>query len=299
MISTDKRALSHVFSLLHADHVHLNYKWNYSNVISPYFRVYYVDEGEGQVHTAQEKILLEPGYLYLIPSFTLCNLRCKGRLSQYFLHLFEYSAEGISLFENYRRIIKADASEFDVYNFKRLLKINPGRGINRSDNPEVYEKSNYYVHYQELNNNVTNAVYFETQGIIFHLISRFLQAASADSIKPAVIPSKVLDTINYVQLHLHEKLTVEMLAKRVKLNEDHFSRLFLRFTGRRPVPYINSKRIERAQYLITTTDQSFAKIAETTGFDTVPYFSKVFKKITTLTPGEYRKKHELYSDWSS
>jgi transcriptional regulator GlxA family with amidase domain len=129
-------------------------------------------------------------------------------------------------------------------------------------------------------------------------MSRFLEEGKVPSGQAAPVPSKILDTINYVQLHLQEKLNVEALAKRVQLNEDHFSRLFLRYTGRRPVPYIHAKRIERAQYLITTTNQSFAQIAEKTGFETVPYFSKVFKNVTTLTPGEYRKGHELYSDWS-
>jgi len=298
MIAIDKRALRHVFSLLHVDFVRLNIKWNYSNVISPYFRLYYIDDGEGQIQTASQKIRLEPGFLYLIPSFTLCNLRCRSHLKQYFMHLFEYSAEGISLFENNRKIMKITAGDPDIANIKRLLKINPGRGINRSDNPKVYENSTYYSHYQELNNLVTDAVYFETQGIILQLISRFLEAGSIPSGHASPMTSKILDTINYIQLHLEEKLTVEALAKRVLLNEDHFSRLFLRYTGRRPVPYIHTKRIERAQYLITTTNQSFAEIAETTGFATVPYFSKVFRKVTTLTPGEYRKGHELYSDWN-
>jgi len=35
--------------------------------------------------------------LYIIPSFTLCDLRCNEYLSQYFLHFFEESVEGISL----------------------------------------------------------------------------------------------------------------------------------------------------------------------------------------------------------
>jgi len=298
MIYIDKRALHHVFSLLHADVVRLNAKWNYSNVISPYFRLYYIDDGEGWILTAKEKVRLESGFLYLIPSFTLCNLRCKNFLSQHFLHLFEYAAEGISLFEHNRKIMKIEAGERDIANIKRLLWINPGRGINRSDNPKVYEKSSYYTHYQDLNNNVSDAVYFETQGIILQLISRFLELTWAHPGNSPSIPSRILDTINYIQLHLGEHLTIEGLAKRVQLNEDHFSRVFLRHIGRRPVSYIQTKRIERAQYLIATTDHSLADIAETTGFETLPYFSKVFKAVTTQTPGQYRKRHELYSDWS-
>src|SRR6185369_119047 len=124
-LQMNRRFLAHNFSLLHVDYVKLNEKWNYPNVISPYFRIYYIDEGEGFVSTRQEKIKLEQGYLYIIPSFTLCHLFCKGFLSQYFLHFFEESAEGISLFEYNRDVIKVPACDTDIAQLKRVLKINP------------------------------------------------------------------------------------------------------------------------------------------------------------------------------
>ncbi|MFL5809997.1 MAG: helix-turn-helix domain-containing protein [Flavisolibacter sp.] len=288
-----KRLLHHSFSLLHADYVKLDEKWNYKNVISPYFRIYYIDEGEGLVTTSQERTKLEAGYLYLIPSFTLCHLRCDNYLSQYFIHFFEESAEGISLFENNRNIIKVPAGETDIANFKRLLNINPGRGINRSDNPKVYEKNMYYKGYQELNNTVKEAVYIETQGIILQLISRFLNSQQFTAIHTDPIPSKILDAISYIQIHLKEKLTVGQLAKRANQHQDYFSRLFFQFTGERPLTYIHEKRIERAQYLFATTNMSYTEVAEETGFENLPHFSKIFKKITSLTPGEYKKQNGL------
>jgi AraC-like DNA-binding protein len=287
------RLLRHIFSLLHVDYVKLNERWNYANVISPYFRIYYIDEGEGIVHSAQEKVKLEQGYLYIIPSFTLCHLRCDNYLSQYFLHFFEESAEGISLFENNRTIIKVRARETDIANFKRLLEINPGRGINRSDNPKVYEKNVYYRGYQELNNIVSDSAYLETQGILLQLVSRFLGSNRFRPKHPDPIPSKILESISYIQLNLKKNLTVGDLAKRANLHQDYFSRLFLQFTGERPLAYIHVKRIERAQYLMATTNLSYTQIAEETGFENLPYFSKIFKKVTSLTPGEYKKRNEF------
>lgn len=133
-----KRILRHSFSLLHVDYVKLNHHWNYYNVISPYYRIYYIDEGEGFISNDRDKILLEPGYLYLIPSFTVCNLTCCHYLSQYFIQFFEDSPNGISLFANNRKVMKVRAVAQDIENFKRLAEINPGRGINRSDNPKIY-----------------------------------------------------------------------------------------------------------------------------------------------------------------
>jgi AraC-like DNA-binding protein len=281
------------FSLLHVDYVKLNKKWNYTNVISPYFRIYYIDEGQGFIISKQEKIKLDPGYLYIIPSFTLCHLYCKDYLSQYFLHFFEDSADGISLFENNKKVIKVPAANIDIINFKRLLEINPGRGINRSDDPRDYEKQSYYKSYQELNKTVSDSVYFETQGIILQLISRFLNTRGFKNKKPEPLPSKILEAMRYIQLNLKANLTVNDLAEKANLHQDYFSRLFLKYTGQRPLSFLHEKRIERAQYLIATTNLSFIEIAENIGFESLSHFSKIFKKVTSLTPGEYRKQNRL------
>jgi AraC-like DNA-binding protein len=293
IVCMSARILRHIFSLLHVDYVKLNERWNYANVISPYFRIYYIDEGEGFVRSEHENVKLEPGYLYIIPSFTLCHLRCDSYLSQYFIHFFEESAEGISLFEINRKVIKVPACETDIANFKRLLQINPGRGINRSDNPKVYEKNVYYRGYQELNNIVSDSTFLETQGIILQLVSRFLSSHRFKPQHPDPIPSKILESISYIRLNLKKDLTVGALAKKANLHQDYFSRLFLQFTGERPLAYIHVKRIERAQYLIATTNLTYTQIAEETGFENLPYFSKIFKKVTSLTPGEYKKRNEM------
>jgi AraC-like DNA-binding protein len=272
------------------DYVKLNHHWNYNNVISPYYRLYYIDDGHGFISDASTKLTLEAGYLYLIPSFTICNLNCDRYLSQYFVQFFEESPDGISLFYNNRSIMKLEATEMDVALVKRLLQINPGRGINRSDNPKVYEKEAYYKEYRSLNNARQTFLRFEDQGIMLQLVSRFLGSGGFVSKNTRPIPSKILESMSYIQLNLDKKLTVAALATRSNQNHDYFSRQFLTHTGQRPMNYIHEKKIERAQYLITTTDKTFMEIAIDTGFANLPHFSKIFKQIVKLAPGEYRRQ---------
>ena len=288
-----KKALKHTFSLLNVDHVRLSNKWNYQNVISPYYRLYYIDAGLGEISDVGTTLLLEPGYLYIIPSFTLCNLSCENYLGQFFIQFFEESSDGISLFANHRSIYRAKATANDIWNFTRLLEINPGRGINRSDNPKVYEKDIFYKEYQELNNQQNIATFIETQGILLQLVARFLTPEIYKHQATSPIPVKILECISYISLNLHNDLSVAMLAERANQNTDYFSRLFKQYTGERPANYINEKRIERAQYLIVTTRMTFAQIAEHTGFENVFYFSKIFKKITGISPGKYKAQAEL------
>ncbi len=283
-----KRTLKQTFTLLNVDHVNLDSKWNYKNVISPYFRIYLIDEGIGEIRNASAKISLEPGYLYIIPSFTLCDLVCHDYLSQYFVQFFEESSDGISLFENNRSVVKVKATEIDILNFRRLLEINPGRGINRSDNPRIYEKNIYYKEYQELNNRQSMSTFTETHGILLQFVSRFLTQTTFKYMDTGSVPAKILNIISYIQLNLNHDLSVTHLAQRVNLHTEYFSRLFQRHTGERPVKYVNEKRIERAQYLMVTTQMTFTEIAVQTGFENVFYFSKIFKKITGMSPRNYK-----------
>ncbi len=276
---------------MHVDYVKLNHNWNYDNVISPYYRLYYIDDGIGFVSDSSSRLTLEPGYLYLIPSFTICNLNCDAYLSQYFIQFFEESPDGISLFTNNRLVMKIAATEIDILLVKKLLQSNPGRGINRSNNPKVYEKEIYYKEYQSLNNEIKTHLKFENQGILLQLISRFLSSTGFKSNNSKSVPSKILDTMSYVQLHLDKNLTVAELAQRVNQNQDYFSKQFLIHTGQRPLNYVLEKKIERAQYLIATTDKTFQEIAMNTGFSNLPHFSKTFKQIVSLTPGEYRHQN--------
>lgn len=277
--------------MLNADYVKLNKKWNFRNVISPYYRLYYIDEGEGFIGDQNGGLNLRPGFIYIVPSFTLCNLSCDLFLSQYFIQFFEESPDGISLFSNCRKILEVKANPDDIANFKQIIAINPGRGINRSDNPLVYEKDIYYKEYTELNNLQSISIQYETQGIILQLISKFLKPEIFQNDQVTLTPSVVMDAIAFIQINLGSSLKISQLANRANLNTDYFSRVFHRYTGRSPLNYILQKRIERAQYLIITTNKQQDEIAEMTGFDNAQYFSRVFKKLTGLTPGAYKTQN--------
>ncbi len=291
-----RRLLQHSFILLNVDYVSLGDRWNYKNVISPYYRMYYIDAGEGSISNGKKNWLLEPGYIYLIPSFTICDLHCSSYLSQYFIHFFEEARDGISLFHYNRNIFKIEATDLDIANFKRIYEINPYRKINRSDNPKVYEKNVYYQEYEELNNKQSNKSFLETQGIMLQLVSKFLDEEQSQFGNVQDVPSKIVDLLGFIQLNLHKPLTVKMLADKVNLHSDYLSRIFLKLTGERPLAYIHTKRIERAQYLIVTTDLSLTQIAEDTGFSSLPHFSKVFKAVTSLTPGKYREQNNMVDE---
>ncbi|MGN7986160.1 helix-turn-helix transcriptional regulator [Pedobacter sp. 22226] len=185
---------------------------------------------------------------------------------------------------------KLKAAPLDIALISRLLEINPGRGINRSDDPKIYEKNIFYREYQELNNRQHQAAYLETQGIILQLMGRLLGPELPREDVLYHTSNRIAESINYILLNLHNRLSVNTLASRINHHPDYFSRLFKSFTGERPASYILGKRIERAQYLLASGQLSCSEIAAQTGFDHISYFSRSFKKYTGMSPGTYKKQ---------
>src|SRR5687768_553072 len=105
------RIYKSTFSLLNADYVQLNKSWNYRDVVSPFYRLYLIDNGEGWLKNKMEAVRLEKGYLYLVPSFTLCNYSCDDFLSQYYMQFIEESIDGSSVFSRERGILKVQTEE--------------------------------------------------------------------------------------------------------------------------------------------------------------------------------------------
>jgi AraC family transcriptional regulator len=281
------------FSLLNADYVRLNKTWNYRNVISPFYRIYLIDDGLGSLGDKDNDLILEKGFLYLVPSFTLCNHHCPNHLSQYYIHILEESTDGSSLFSANRKIHKIGSTEEDVCKFRRIIQLNPGRGLKGTDNPKEYEKQSTLTGFQQRNNLISLADYIETRGLIFQLVARFLKAENFRLAEDRKIPSKVLDAINYIQTHLHLAITVEQLAERASQNPNYFSRIFTKYTNERPLPYIQKKRVERAQYLILTTELPLSEIASDTGFESLSYFSRIFKSVSGQTPTHYKTNNSI------
>ncbi|WP_183560991.1 helix-turn-helix domain-containing protein [Mucilaginibacter sp. SP1R1] len=289
----NKSVLKSNFALLNTDHVKLNKNWNYKNVTSTFYRLYYIDGGEGKLYNTADTVKLEEGFVYLVPSFTTCNYFCDSYLSQYYITFLEQSADGVSLFVSNRKIIKIKATDDDIACFKKILYLNPNRSLQHvSYNPLVYEKRPMLKNFEELNEFMNVSAYVETYGVLLQLISRFLTPELFLIEDNSVIRSKLSDAINYIQTNLQSAITVAELARRANHNPDYFSRLFYESTGERPLTYIQSKRIERAQLLLTTTNMPFYEIATETGFESLSYFSRIFKNITGQTPSAY-KKHSL------
>lgn len=93
----------------------------------------------------------------------------------------------------------------------------------------------------------------------------------------------------YIQAEYSRPLTLEIVGREVGLNPVYLSSLFKKQTGTSFVDYIAEVRINKAKKALMNPAASVNDVAAATGFCDGKYFAKTFKKITGLSPSEYRK----------
>ncbi|MDA3958191.1 AraC family transcriptional regulator [Oceanispirochaeta sp.] len=111
--------------------------------------------------------------------------------------------------------------------------------------------------------------------------SVFLEASPLWSVK---------DTVQYIHDHYDQSLSLNELAHRCAYNPSYFSRVFKEQTGIALFEYINRLRIEGACRLLKNSEMSILDIAFAVGYNNVSFFNRYFKKLHSMSPGEYRRK---------
>ena len=87
-----------------------------------------------------------------------------------------------------------------------------------------------------------------------------------------------------------EPLDIPALARIAYVSEAHFIRTFRATFGETPHRYLQRRRVERAMFLLRSTDTSVTDICLETGFNSLGTFSRTFTDIVGETPSAYRKR---------
>jgi AraC-like DNA-binding protein len=90
-----------------------------------------------------------------------------------------------------------------------------------------------------------------------------------------------------------EPLDVPTLARLAHVSEAHFIRTFRDTFGETPNRYLQRRRVERAMFLLRTTEQSVTDICMAVGFTSLGTFSRVFAGIVGEPPSVYRQRGPL------
>lgn len=95
-----------------------------------------------------------------------------------------------------------------------------------------------------------------------------------------------------IHSNLYEDLKIEDLAFFAGMSLSSFKRKFKSVYQTSPTKYIRTKRLEKAQNLLQTTNLRVSDVAYDCGFNATGYFSKTFLAAFDMSPSEYRKQYQ-------
>lgn len=95
--------------------------------------------------------------------------------------------------------------------------------------------------------------------------------------------------LTYVDTNLCADLSLKAFSEYLSVNASYLSTLFKKEMGVSLTDYVNQKRILHAQRLLVSTDLPIKTVANQCGIPDVYYFSRIFKKISSITPKSFRE----------
>lgn len=114
----------------------------------------------------------------------------------------------------------------------------------------------------------------ELPGVTFELLPQFIQRA-----------------IIHIEGHLSEHITLTAVADVACVSPAYLSSAFTRECGVSFIDFVHRLRVARAKELLTRPELSLVDVAEQSGLTDKSYLSRVFKRVTGQTPGDFRRCH--------
>ena len=154
--------------------------------------------------------------------------------------------------------------------------------------PEAWDSPLFDEALSTLEAGFTDLHLIQASKALEHLLARLVIRLHKQPTFEASFMAKMEEAVSFLRSHFDQPLTAPGLASRFGFSTSHFTSLFLQHTGHSPIDYLIRVRISRACSLLDMTSLSIQEIAARTGYGDPYYFSRIFKKVTGLSPKSYR-----------
>jgi AraC-like DNA-binding protein len=126
---------------------------------------------------------------------------------------------------------------------------------------------------------------------VAHLLDTLAPSVARKTWEDQVPVERVLAAETWALANLSKDISLRDWADAVGVHPDYLGRLFRKHTGKRPVAWLNERRLQEVESRLKGTSQTLAQIAEACGFRCPFYLSRLFKRDFGMAPGRYREMH--------
>ncbi len=123
---------------------------------------------------------------------------------------------------------------------------------------------------------------------IIALALRNMQCIDPSDASWNITERHVVEIISYVEKNL-SAFSLNDMADELSLSKYHMCHLFKKSTGLTIQNYVLARRLDKARYLLSTSNTPISEISEELGFSSFSLFSRCFRQANNVTPREYRK----------
>ncbi|MDR4892946.1 MULTISPECIES: AraC family transcriptional regulator [unclassified Chryseobacterium] len=123
------------------------------------------------------------------------------------------------------------------------------------------------------------------------LLIRLMQTQARSMVEKNIVKNKsrIGFVVDYIKRNLHQKLSIDSIAKLAYVSKSNFFKMFKDELGTSPNDFILQERINRAKELLAS-QTSIKETAFQTGFSDTNYFTRVFKQLEGITPKSYQDR---------
>jgi YesN/AraC family two-component response regulator len=181
-------------------------------------------------------------------------------------------------------------------------KIDRMKGINPAERESVKEYFGQLLHWVAGNLHVKNdssqmlvsCIHkigrCDTVDGILLIFGKFVAGLAEKAMSNKVKSREIDEAIQFIKLNYNSYISLQRVAEQVNLSTAYISYLFKKELQINFIDFVNGVRVDKARELLLETYLKSYEIAEKVGFSDHTYFSRVFKKVTGMSPNEYRKQ---------
>jgi len=138
---------------------------------------------------------------------------------------------------------------------------------------------------------MANASEIRLLGYLYIFLSQLIEVfeSKKTSDSNSLKEEYVRKAIEFIAMNYYRKITVAEISNHIGLDRSYLYSLFIELLNTSPQKFLIEYRIEKACELIKNNNLSVGAIARSVGYDDPLLFSKIFKKIKSISPREYRK----------
>ncbi|EMS70072.1 response regulator transcription factor [Ruminiclostridium cellobioparum] len=141
---------------------------------------------------------------------------------------------------------------------------------------------------ESLHDRLDNIILCSRSGNVYELVELYNEAIG--KLEAALMPQyskKIRDIIKYIHEHYQEEVNLSDLSRKLDISVIYISQLFKREVGMNFSSYLTKVRMDKAVELLETGNYKVYEVSEMVGYQTIQYFSKMFKKETGKMPSDF------------